>query len=110
MPYTSSYSSYHGQNDYKSYNYVVPQRSWRPPRYVSPAPATTTASVSVTTTVTAIPVSSSQSLQNEQKLIAKLDEKLIDPFATDANVALPQAVTDVLQAEVDYNMHEVIEI
>ena len=109
MPYTSRYSSYHGQNDYKSYNYVVPQRSWRPPRYVPPAAeATSATAVTVTTTVTAIPVNS-QSLQHEkQQLIAKLDEKLIDPFATANNVALPQAVTDVLQAEVDYNMQEVI--
>lgn len=107
MPFINRYSAYNGQNDYKSYNYVVPQRSWRPPRYVSPVPASTTASVSVTTTVTAIPVSSSQSFQNEQKLMANLDEKLIDPFATDANVALPQTVTDVLQAEVDYNMQEI---
>ena len=85
MPFTNRYSSYHGQSDYKSTNYSI-RTPWRPPRYVPP------------TKSVAIPI-------NQKS--PQIDQEIIDAFSTDVTISLPNAVTDVLQAEVDYNMQEV---
>ena len=106
MPYTNRYSSYHDQNDYKSYSYTTqPQQlqqqqqrsvSWRPPRYI-PSSYLTSSSSSQTATATPIPPHSQT--KKEEDLQEEEDSSNILTLATQ--------ITDELQAEVDYNMHEV---
>jgi hypothetical protein len=102
MSYTNRYSSYNGQNDYKSYSYSTqPQQqqqqrsvSWRPPRYI-PSSYLTSSKTATATTAPPQSQTKTEDLQEEEEI----DSSNILTLATQ--------ITDELQAEVDYNMHEV---